>query len=613
MAGQNGGVDPAPGGRRRLGGRYELVRPIARGGMAEVWEGQDTVLRRPVAVKVLQTHLATDPTFVERFRREAVVAARLGHPCIVATYDTGVDAGTAYIVMELVRGQTLRQLLTASAPLDAALAVGIAAQIADALAAAHLAGLVHRDVKPANVLLTDDGGGSLRVKVTDFGIAKAGAAAGVADLTATGMVVGTPKYLSPEQVEGRTDPDARSDLYALGVVLFEMLTGRPPFNGPTEMATALSHLRDPPPRVAALRPGVGVNLDDFVASLLAKAPADRPPTAVAVRQALELLGRQGVTVAVRPSDRWARAGSDRSLAGSGPAGAAGRPAGPPRVPPTEPRPPALSGPVGNGGWLHPDHPGAAPRTGDPTDRTNPGLLRSDTGRRDAGARAAGRQAGARTPPSAAAPTAAPAARTGGRHPRPGRRRRTVVAGGVAAVVLAAVAVGAVALGGGGTGGGRSTRRATPAGPGPAVRIVGATVWMDTTHATPDNPDETRFIYDGDPATSWSTVNYLGPHGPEFGNLYDGEGIAIELAGPSSVVDLAVSSPTDGWAASTYVASSRPATGAPVSSWGTPTASAAGIDGDHTFSLGGRRGRVVLLWLTNLGPAAHLSISEVTVR
>ena len=158
---------------RILGGRYRLVRPIARGGMAEVWEGHDEVLSRPVAVKVLRAHLAEDGVFLERFRREAVTAARLAHPGVVSTFDTGVDSGTAYIVMELVRGCTLRELLSDYGPLEPWLAVAITRQIADALAYAHQAGLVHRDIKPANVLLTDDEWGGLRVKVTDFGIAKA--------------------------------------------------------------------------------------------------------------------------------------------------------------------------------------------------------------------------------------------------------------------------------------------------------------------------------------------------------------------------------------------------------------------------------------------------------
>ena len=237
---------------RVLGGRYRLVDPIARGGMAEVWEGYDEVLSRPVAVKLLQAHLAEDGVFLERFRREAVTAARLAHPGMVSTFDTGVDHGSAFIVMELVRGRTLRQLLIDQGRLEPWLAVAIARQIADAMIYAHQAGLVHRDIKPANVLLTDDEWGGLRVKVTDFGIAKAGAALG-GDLTRTGTVLGTPKYLSPEQIRG-DEPDARADLYALGVVLFEMLVGSPPFVGPTDMSTAMAHLNDPAP---ACPPGSG--------------------------------------------------------------------------------------------------------------------------------------------------------------------------------------------------------------------------------------------------------------------------------------------------------------------------------------------------------------------
>ncbi|HEY3810561.1 MAG TPA: protein kinase, partial [Acidimicrobiales bacterium] len=272
---------------RALGGRYQLVQPIARGGMAEVWEGHDEVLSRPVAVKLLQAHLAEDGIFLERFRREAVTAARLAHPSVVATFDTGVDDGTAYIVMELVRGSTLRQLLNDHGPLEPWLAVAIARQMADAMTYAHQAGLVHRDIKPANVLLTDDEWGGLRVKVTDFGIAKAGADAG-RDLTRTGTVLGTPKYLSPEQIRGQ-EPDARADLYSLGVVLFEMLTGAPPFVGSTDMATAMAHLNDRVPRVSSRARAVPPALDRLVTELLAKDPQRRVASAAALRQRLDAL------------------------------------------------------------------------------------------------------------------------------------------------------------------------------------------------------------------------------------------------------------------------------------------------------------------------------------
>ncbi len=192
--------------------------------MAEVWEAVDEVLTRPVAVKILLPHLAADKAFVARFRREAISAARLSDPHIVSIYDTCSEGDVEAIVMELVRGATLRQLLDDQGHLHPNRAVEIAVQVADALEHAHRNGLVHRDVKPGNILLSDDG----RVLVADFGIAKA--AEGGADLTEVGQVVGTAKYLSPEQVEG-TPLDARSDVYAVGVVLYEMLCGRPPFDG----------------------------------------------------------------------------------------------------------------------------------------------------------------------------------------------------------------------------------------------------------------------------------------------------------------------------------------------------------------------------------------------
>ncbi|MHB1536285.1 MAG: protein kinase domain-containing protein, partial [Acidimicrobiales bacterium] len=287
---------------RVLGGRYRLVDKIARGGMAEVWEGHDEVLARPVAVKVLQPHLAEDGVFLERFRREAITAARLAHPGVVSTYDAGSDAGTAYIVMELVRGRTLRQLLAERGPMDPELAVRVAAQIADALAHAHRSGLVHRDIKPANVLLTDEEWGHLRAQVTDFGIAKASAGL-EQDLTRTGVVLGTPKYLSPEQIQGR-EPDARADLYALGVVLYEMVVGKPPFVESTDMATALAHVHDEPVPMSRRRPGIPPALDRLSLALLAKDPADRVPSAVAVGRALAAISSDhssGAAGVPRPS------------------------------------------------------------------------------------------------------------------------------------------------------------------------------------------------------------------------------------------------------------------------------------------------------------------------
>ncbi|HMG26637.1 MAG TPA: protein kinase, partial [Acidimicrobiia bacterium] len=198
---------------RILGGRYRLDRELARGGMATVWIAEDPLLSRRVAVKLLLPQLAVDEALRVRFRNEAIAAAKLTHPGIVATYDTGDDDGTAYIVMELVEGKTLRRLIDELGRLPVRDAVDISSQVADALEHAHRQGLVHRDIKPANVLVQPDG----RVKVTDFGIAKA---AGGEDLTRTGTVVGTARYLAPEQVNGNP-VDGRADVYALGLILYE--------------------------------------------------------------------------------------------------------------------------------------------------------------------------------------------------------------------------------------------------------------------------------------------------------------------------------------------------------------------------------------------------------
>jgi len=265
---------------RLLARRYRLVRRLARGGMAEVWEATDEILSRPVAVKILLPHLAADEAFVTRFRREAVAAARLSHPHIVAVFDTWTDDGFEGIVMELVRGTTLRAVLDEEGTLSPRRVAAVGAQVADALEVAHRGGLIHRDVKPGNILLTEDG----RVLVTDFGIAKASEA--TSDLTEIGQVVGTAKYLSPEQVEGRP-LDPRSDIYALGVVLYEAASGRPPFAADNVTATALARLHAQPVSPGSLRPDIPPALDAIVMKAMARRPEDRFPTAAAMRDALE--------------------------------------------------------------------------------------------------------------------------------------------------------------------------------------------------------------------------------------------------------------------------------------------------------------------------------------
>jgi tRNA A-37 threonylcarbamoyl transferase component Bud32 len=246
--------------------------------MATVWEADDKVLTRRVAIKVLHPHLAGDDGFRTRFRREAVAAARLAHPHIVTTYDTGRDAEVAYIVMELVDGTTLARLLKSRAQLPVAQAIDVAVQVADALACAHAHGVVHRDVKPANILLREDG----HVKVADFGIAKAGAGN---DLTRTGVVMGTAKYLSPEQVSG-SPADAGSDIYSLGIVLYEMLCGAAPFVGDTELSTAVARLTAAPGSLRDRRQDIPRSLEAVVLRSLARDPAARFQSAEEMRASL---------------------------------------------------------------------------------------------------------------------------------------------------------------------------------------------------------------------------------------------------------------------------------------------------------------------------------------
>jgi serine/threonine-protein kinase len=261
-----------------LGARYRLEALLARGGMADVWRATDTVLERAVAVKILHPHLGADPSFVGRFRTEAIAAARLRHPNIVAVFDTCSDPGAEAIVMELIAGPTLREHLDHHGPLDPDEAAELGADLADALHAAHRAGLVHRDVKPANVLLSDDE----RVLLTDFGIAKV---RDEADRTQTGAMLGSVKYLSPEQVEGKP-VDARTDVYSLGVVLYEAVTAKVPFTGDTPAATALARLHQKPTRPRQIRPRVPKGLDDVIMRAIEVDPGARFATTADFRSAL---------------------------------------------------------------------------------------------------------------------------------------------------------------------------------------------------------------------------------------------------------------------------------------------------------------------------------------
>ena len=251
-------------------GRYELHRRLGRGGMAEVFLARDLQLGRPVAVKVLFPQHAADPAFVERFRREAQAAANLNHPNIVSVYDWGQEHGTYFIVMEYVDGQSLADTLRAKGPLAPGSAVEVATDVAAALGVAHAAGVLHRDIKPGNILVTPSG----LVKVADWGIGRAIDAQVEENLTQTGTVMGTATYFSPEQAQGLA-LDNRSDLYALGVVLYEMVCGRPPFTGDSTVAIAYKHVQEAPTPPRQVNASVAPELEAIIMQLLEKRPEDR--------------------------------------------------------------------------------------------------------------------------------------------------------------------------------------------------------------------------------------------------------------------------------------------------------------------------------------------------
>jgi eukaryotic-like serine/threonine-protein kinase len=263
--------------------RYLILRRIGSGGMADVYCAEDTHLGRQVALKVLHRRFAQDQEFVERFRREASAAAGLQHPNVVGVFDRGKHDGTYYIAMEHLPGRTLKEIVTTEAPLAQERVVDLGTQILHAAGFAHRHGVIHRDFKPHNVIVDDSGS----VKVTDFGIARAGAS----EMTETGSIMGTAQYLSPEQAQGHA-VTAASDLYSIGVMLYEMLAGRLPFEGDSAVSVALKHLSEPPPPISQFRPGVSPALESVVMAALAKDPAHRWQSADDFAEALQAAGTQ---------------------------------------------------------------------------------------------------------------------------------------------------------------------------------------------------------------------------------------------------------------------------------------------------------------------------------
>ena len=276
-----------------LGGRYRLVELLGQGGMATIYRATDSELRRDVAVKVLHTEYGHDPDFVARFRQEAHAAASLSHPGIVGVYDFGTDEAGPYLVMELVDGEDLAALIRRNGPLPPRQAARLVAEVARALDAAHERGIVHRDVKPGNIMLTANG----RVKVTDFGIARAWADA---RLTLPGTTLGSVHYFSPEQALGEPTT-AASDIYSLGIVLFELLTGRRPWEGDSAASVAMARISAAPPSVSEIRPSVPPALEAIDRKAMAPEAADRFVTAGAMADALEAFLEEGRVHGARPA------------------------------------------------------------------------------------------------------------------------------------------------------------------------------------------------------------------------------------------------------------------------------------------------------------------------
>jgi serine/threonine protein kinase len=531
----------APG--RVLAGRYRLDALIARGGMAEVWSATDQVLGRPVAVKLLHPHLADDADLRARFHHEAIAAARLTHPSIVATFDTCNDAGSEGIVMELVRGRTLRQFLDERGHLEPVEVVHIGSEVASALACAHRAGIVHRDVKPANILLSDDG----RVLVTYFGIAKV---LDDADVTRTSTVLGTTKYLAPEQVEG-SPVDARTDVWALGAVLYECATGTAPFTADNPTALALARLQRDPLPATTVRPGVPPALDAVLARAMQRAPDRRYPTADALRAALlgtRLEVDDDLTIA--SSLTTTLAVDDATTAPPGPPVAPLVPTAPPAGPWPEPSPEP---------WVDPQ----------------PATVRHDTPRR---------------------------------RPTTGVVVALLVAAAllVTALLVASTGIGRDLFSPDDTTVAPSDGDASITG-SEAIPIAAVSAYDPEGSGGGENDELAALAADGDPATEWRSETYASR---SFGNLKSGVGLVVQIGAPSRLRSVRVVSPVEGWAAEVYVADGP---GSAVADWGSPVGSVVGAPGTAEVTLDDASGSWALVWFTDLGTSGNrMVVGELAV-
>ncbi len=562
----------------RLAGRYHLEETIGSGGAGAVWRATDERLGRQVAIKLLHPQLEQDEDTVARFRREATAAAAITHPNAVVIYDIGETDGHVYLVMEYVDGPTLAEVLTRG-PLRPEAVAAIGSQVARALGEAHARGLVHRDVKPANVLLTRDG----TAKVADFGIAKALGTAQT-QLTMPGSVVGTAAYLAPEQLRGE-DLDARTDVYALGLVLHECLTGRPPFDGETPAAVTAQRLTTEaaPPRT--LRDDVPRPLNEIVVRATRMDPDERYADGAHLAESLEPLVPDEPAIVI--ADVAARRSADKG------------------------RPPVATEQLDSTQAIPNENTTRVVRrdgNDDDHDRTAvlpPAVDRETSARRDAHGEPDA--APARHRPGAAAdattPVGTPPPPPPAEEPTETRSPRRWPLAVLAVTALVVLAVVLALVTGGGSGGGPSDKGGDSAsGGGDATQVasIASASDFDPYGSDGEHGEDVGKAYDGDPGTAWETQHY---NTVDLGGLKPGVGIVFDLGEPRDVKQLQLDLTEQGIDFTLY-ALDEPPSGTDTSAWGPPvdTVSDAGSSVSVPVKAG-TKGRYWLVWITSLAPGS----------